>query len=65
MEGGVEGTEAGRLIHLILIAGDPVYFHAVNVKFVHLQDTVRMIVRRVGNFEICVVDWKCKFFEFI
>ena len=51
MEGGSEGTETGRHIHLILIAGDPVYIHAIYVNFVNIQDSVRNIVKRSGTLE--------------
>ena len=59
MEGGVEGTEADRHIHLILTAGDPVYIHNIYVNFVNIQDTVT----KIGNSGICLADWKYKLFK--
>lgn len=52
MGGGAEGTEADRHIHLILIAGDPVYINTIYVNFVNIKETVRIIVRKIGTLKV-------------
>ncbi|KAK8484679.1 hypothetical protein V6N11_073171 [Hibiscus sabdariffa] len=51
MGGGAEGTEVSRHIHLILIAGDPVYVHAVCVNLLTCKILLRNFVRKVGTLE--------------